>query len=156
MPGLVGTQEVAAGSPACQGGPVPDSRGFESTMKMIETPDAPRPGGHYSQAVSHGGLVYVSGILPIGPDGVVDAGRPFAAQVACVLANGRAILAAADSGLDKVLKTTVYLADVGLWPEFNRLYGEAMGAHRPARSVVPVPALHHGFLIEIEFVAVAG
>lgn len=125
-------------------------------MRIIETSAAPAPGGHYSQAIVHGGLVYVSGILPIGPNGRIDAGQTFPDQVRRVLRNARAILAAAGSGPDRLLKTTAYITDVEDWGMFDRHYAAWTGAHRPARSVVPVPMLHHGFRIEIDLIAVVG
>ena len=64
-----------------------------------------------------------------------------------------AILAAAGSRPDLILKATVYVADVAYWPRFNTVYAGRMGAHRPARTVVPVPALHHGYLVEMDVVA---
>jgi hypothetical protein len=65
-----------------------------------------------------------------------------------------AAAAAAGSGLDQVLKVTAYIAGVEHWPAFNRIYAEVFAEARPARSVVPVPALHHGYLVEIEAIAV--
>ena len=75
-------------------------------------------------------------------------------QTEQVLANLAAILAAAGSGLDRVLKTTVYITDIGLWDRVNAVYGQVFGDHRPARAVVPVRELHFGFMVEIEAVAV--
>ena len=74
-------------------------------------------------------------------------------QARQVLANVRAAVEGAGSSLDRVLKCTVYITDIALWPEFNRLYAEAFGAHRPARSVVPVPVLHYGYSLEMEAIA---
>ncbi|MBN2416816.1 RidA family protein [bacterium] len=122
-------------------------------MDSIHTSDAPEPGGHYSQAVVHDGLIFVSGQLPIHPHTGKKETGPVELQAELVLANLRAILEAAGSGLDRVLKTTVYIQDMRHWDTVNRIYADRFGAHRPARAVVPAPGLHHGFLIEMEAVA---
>ena len=125
-------------------------------MDFVSTPNAPLPAGHYSQAVVHGGLVYVAGQVPKDPvTGAIENG-PIEAQTRQVLANLEAILVAAGSSLDRVLKCTVYVADMDLWEAVNRTYAEAFGAHRPARAIVPTKELHHGILIEIEAVAAVG
>jgi 2-iminobutanoate/2-iminopropanoate deaminase len=125
-------------------------------MQAIQTPHAPAPGGHYAQAVVHGGLVYVSGQLPIDPATGERCTGEIEAQTEQVLRNVAAILDAAGSGLEQVLKTTVYVADIALWGRVNRVYASFFGAHRPARAVVPTTALHHGFLIEVEAIAAVG
>lgn len=114
------------------------------------------PGGHYSHVVVHAGLAYVSGQLPIGPGGPLPADAPFAVQAGQVLDNLAAALAAAGSGLDRVLRCTVYVTDIADWPAFNALYAERFGAVRPARTVVPVPVLHYGYRLELDAIAVAG
>lgn len=111
------------------------------------------PGGHYSAATACGDLVFISGQLPIAPDGSHLADRDFATQARRALDNLLAVAASAGSGRDGLLKVTVYIVGIENWPPFNRLYAEAMGDHRPARAVVPVPELHHGYLVEIEAVA---
>jgi len=121
-------------------------------MRSVLTPDAPAPAGHYSQAMIHGDLVFVSGMLPVRPDGTRETGSA-AAQTAQALANMEAVLREAGAAPDTVLKTTVYVADISLWDEVNAAYAAFFGDHRPARSVVPVKELHFGFLVEIEAVA---
>jgi reactive intermediate/imine deaminase len=122
-------------------------------MRAITTPEAPAARGHYSQAIVHGGLVYVAGQLPLVP-GEPDARLAgFEAQARQVIDNVVAILEAAGSGADLVLKATVYIADVAHWPAFNTLYAERFGAHRPARTVVPVAQLHYGYLVEMDAIA---
>ena len=119
-------------------------------MEFIQAPDLPVPGGHYSQAVvTRGGLVFVSGVLPARelPD------HSFEAQCASVFAQCAQILGAAGCGFGDVVQCTAYLAGVEHWPAFNAAYAAAFGAHRPARAVVPVPALHYGFLVEVQLVA---
>ena len=113
------------------------------------------PGGHYSHAVVAGGLVFVSGQLPIAPDGTKLNASPFEVQARQVLANVEAALVAAGSSIAQLAQVRVYVTDIANWPAFNAIYAGWAGASRPARAVVPVPQLHFGFLIEVEAVAVA-
>ena len=110
------------------------------------------PGGHYSHAVAAGGLVFVSGQLPIAPDGRKLNDAPFDEQAQQVLDNVAAALTAAGSSVGRLVQVRVYVTDIETWPAFNALYARWAGAARPARAVVPVPALHYGFKIEIEAV----
>jgi reactive intermediate/imine deaminase len=111
------------------------------------------PGGHYSHVVVHRGVAYVSGQLPIAPDGPLPADATFERQARQVLANVRAAVEGAGSDLSRVLKCTVYVTHIGDWPEFNRLYAEVFGEHRPARAVVPVSTLHYGYRLEMDAIA---
>jgi reactive intermediate/imine deaminase len=113
------------------------------------------PGGHYSHAVTGGGLVFVSGQLPIAPDGTKLNEAPFADQARQVLDNVAKALAGAGSGIEKLLQVRVYVTDIASWPEFNAIYAQWTGDTRPARAVVPVPQLHYGFKIEVEATALA-
>ena len=122
-------------------------------MKAISTPAAPAARGHYSQAIVHAGLVYVAGQLPIVPEDPERRLESFEAQARQVLANVTAILEAAGSGSDLIVKATVYIADITHWPAFNAVYAEVIGVHRPARTVVPVPQLHYGYLVEMDVIA---
>ncbi len=122
-------------------------------MKPISTPAAPTARGHYSQAIVHAGLVYVAGQLPVVPEDPERRLESFEDQAHQVLANVMAILEAAGSGGDLIVKATVYIADITHWPAFNAIYAEALGAHRPARTVVPVPHLHYGYLVEMDVIA---
>lgn len=122
-------------------------------MKAIETPHAPRPAGHYAQAVVHGGLVFVAGQLPHDPENPGRAPGDVEEQTERALRNVEAILEAAGSGLDRLLSVTVYVSDVALWPRVNAAYARVLGPHRPARAVVPVKELHHGYLVEVQAVA---
>jgi reactive intermediate/imine deaminase len=105
--------------------------------------------------VAGGGFVFVSGQLPIAPDGEKLNEAPFAAQARQVLDNVAQALAGAGSGIDKLVQVRVYDTDIASWPEFNAIYAQWAGAARPARAVVPVPQLHYGFKIEVEAVALA-
>lgn len=125
-----------------------------SKMIEISTPDAPGPAGHYSQAIVHGGMVYVSGQLPIDPRTGEKRVGSIEEQTEQALQNLAAILRAAGSDLDQVVKTTVYISDIQLWGRVNAVYSRFFGKHRPARAVVPTRELHFGFQIEIEAVAV--
>lgn len=124
-------------------------------MDFIATPSAPAPAGHYSQAVRHGGLAYVSGMLPVTPEGERVTGS-MAEQALQVLRNVEAVLLAAGSSREQVLKVVVYVSDIAHWDEVNRVFGEFFGAHRPARAVVPTRELHFGFQVEMEATAVCG
>jgi len=125
----------------------------ERTIHRISTANAPTPAGHYSQAVIHEQTVYVSGLLPVDPGTGAKVHGPIGQQTERVLLNLAAILAASGSGLDRVLKVTIYVADIGLWGDVNVAYARVFGEHRPARTVVPVKELHHGFLIELDAIA---
>jgi 2-iminobutanoate/2-iminopropanoate deaminase len=122
-------------------------------MEMISTSDAPAPAGHYSQAVVNDGLVFVSGQLAVdAASGRKDTGT-IEQQTRIALENVAAILRAAGSDVDHVLKTTVYISDIELWGRVNEVYAEFFGSHRPARAVVPTRDLHYGFQVEIEAIA---
>lgn len=122
-------------------------------MTPIHTHDAPAPAGHYSQGIAHNGTLYVAGQLPIDPAHPEAPHGDIAEQTRRALANVEAILLAAGSSLSQLLSVTVYVSDVSLWPAVNDVYAEVLGDHRPARAVVPVPTLHHGYLVEIQAVA---
>lgn len=122
-------------------------------MRSIQTPDAPSPAGHYSQGIVHGDLVFVAGQLPHDPhDPGADPGD-VEAQTERTLRNVEAVLKAAGSGLEWVLQMTVYVTDISLWGRVNAAFARVMGEHRPTRAVVPVPELHHGYLVEIQAIA---
>lgn len=120
----------------------------------IASDGAAPAGGHYSQGIRHGDLIHVSGQLPIAPDGTHHADADFERQVRLAIRNMIAVVEAAGGTTATVLKVTVYLVGVANWPRFNAIYAEMMGDARPARSVVPVPELHYGYLVEIDAVAV--
>lgn len=122
-------------------------------MHYVTGGNIPMPKGHYSAAVVHGGLVYVAGQLPADPGGRDMTKESVEEQARQALANVATILEASGSSLGRILRATVYIADVALWPRLNVAYAEVMGDHRPARTVVPVPALHYGYLVEIDVIA---
>lgn len=122
-------------------------------MQTVQTENAPRPAGHYSQAIVHNGLVFVSGQLSIDPKSGEQKAGTIEEQTEQTLSNIGEVLKAANSDLSRVLKMTVYVADISLWPAVNAVYARVMGDHRPARAVIPTGPLHHGFLIEIDAIA---
>lgn len=122
-------------------------------IMTITTPNAPQPAGHYSQAVVYNDLIFVAGQLALDPRTGEKKLGSIEEQTEQALRNVEAILKAANSDLSRVLKMTVYISDIDLWGAVNSVYARIMGAHRPARAVIPTRDLHHGFLIEIEAIA---
>jgi len=122
-------------------------------IESIVTSDAPTPAGHYSQGIAHDGLLFVAGQLAVRPDGGHQLDAPFEDQARQAIANMLAIVRAGGSSPGRVLKVNVYIVGVEHWPAFNRVYAEMFGDARPARAVIPVPELHHGYLVEIDAVA---
>ncbi len=123
-------------------------------MKNISVPGAIPPVGHYSTAIESKGMCYVSGILPIDPfTGEKFTAGSFTDQTTVVLSNLEGILQAAGSSLQKLVKVTVFVSDIGNWDSFNRLYMEKLGNHKPVRTVVPTATLHSGFLVELDAIA---
>lgn len=123
-------------------------------MKEIRTTEAPEPVGPYSQAVVHGDLVYASGQIPLDPASGELVGGDIEAQTEQVFANLRAVLEAAGSSLDRVVRATVYLTDLSLFPRVNAVYAAHMqGDPKPARATVQVAALPLGAGVEIDAIA---
>jgi len=120
----------------------------------IATDTAPAAIGPYSQAVQVGGLLFVSGQLPIDPATGEFAGPGVREEAAQSLANAAAILAAAGTGMDRVVKTTVLLADIADFAVVNEVYAASFGgAVLPARAAYQVAALPKGARVEIELIA---
>jgi 2-iminobutanoate/2-iminopropanoate deaminase len=122
-------------------------------IQLISTKKVSPPGGHYSQAVVFQNLIFVSGQLPITSEGQKITGQ-IDAQTRQILDNVQAILEEAGSNLSSVLKSTLYISDISLWDQVNEICADYFQDHRPARAVVPTKDLHHGFLIEMEVIAV--
>jgi len=120
-------------------------------VKFVSTENAPAAGGHYSQAVAANGFLFVAGQLPIKPGGGIPDG--IEAQTRQAIANVDAILKAAGSDLSRVVSATVYVSNIDLWPDVNRVYAEVFGSHRPARTVAVSPQLHYGALVEVQMIA---
>ena len=122
---------------------------------VVRTEAAPAPfqGAPYSQAIVAGGFVFVSGQLGLKPGDTELSGETVGEQTERVFANLRAILEAAGSGLDRLVKTTVYLQDLGDFAGMNEVYAKHVGDQPPARATIEVAALPTGALVEIEAVA---
>lgn len=122
-------------------------------MKLHHSDEAPQAIGPYSQAVSAGGWLFTSGQVGMDPETGKLVGDDFETQARQVFANLEAVLAAGGCATDDVVKATIFLVDLDDFSEVNRLYGDFMGSHRPARSTVQVAALPKGALVEIDLVA---
>lgn len=122
-------------------------------IATVLTDKAPTPAGHYVQATVYGGMVHVSGQLPVRADGSHAPEAAFEDQARQALANLLAVVRAAGSSPERLLKVTAYVVGVENWPQFNAVFAEALGDIKPARAVVPVPELHYGYLVEIDAVA---
>ena len=119
-------------------------------MKFIQSDKAPSPGGHYSQGVCVGKLLFISGQLAVdAATGEKKLGN-IAEQTTQVLYNMEQVALAAGADRNQVVKTNIYISDISLWSQVNSIYTEFFGAHRPARAIIPCGELHHGFLIELE------
>jgi 2-iminobutanoate/2-iminopropanoate deaminase len=122
---------------------------------IIETKAAPSPIGPYSQAVLANGFLFVSGQIPVHPETGLVVNGGLEAQTHQVMKNLSAILSAAGSGFDKVIKTTVFLANLDDFSSFNKIYGEYLGEAKPARATIQVARLPKEVLLEIEAIALA-
>jgi 2-iminobutanoate/2-iminopropanoate deaminase len=123
--------------------------------QAVRTEEAPAPfqGAPYSQAIRAGGLVFVSGQLALSPGGHEIVGEEIAEQTEQVFANLRAILEAAGSGLERIVKTTVYLRNLDDFQGMNEVYRTHVGDVPPARATLEVSALPSGALVEIDAIA---
>jgi 2-iminobutanoate/2-iminopropanoate deaminase len=124
------------------------------TVVRTEAAPAPFQGAPYSQAIQAAGLVFVSGQLALRPGDTEIAGG-IGEQTEQIFANLRAILEEAGSGLDRLVKTTVFLVDLGDFAGMNEVYARHVGEQPPARATVEVAALPSGAKVEIEAVALA-
>ena len=122
-------------------------------MKPTHTNQAPAAIGPYSQAVIHNDLVYTSGQIALIPDSMELANGGVEAQCQQVLQNLDAVLASAGTDKNKVIKATIYLADMNDFPIINNIYADYFGDHKPARATVEVSRLPKDALVEIEFIA---
>jgi 2-iminobutanoate/2-iminopropanoate deaminase len=122
-------------------------------IKKITTENAPLPKGHYTQAVIANGMIFISGQLPVVPVTGERITGTVREQMLRVLENIKAIAEAAGSDIENVVKVTIYVTDIELWGEVNAVYAEFFGAHKPARTIVPVKELHYGFKVEIDAIA---
>ncbi len=125
-------------------------------MDTVATQAAPAAIGPYSQAVTVGGMIYSAGQIALHPDTMELVGGDVVAQTKQVFANLEAVLEAAGSSLARVVKTTVYLADMADFPAMNEVYAARFGDHRPARSTVAVKTLPKNARVEIDLIALQG
>jgi len=125
-------------------------------LQRVDSAAAPEAIGPYSQAVVAGGWVFTAGQIALDPMTMQLVGEDVAAQTDRVLMNLRAVLHAANSDLGRVVKTTVYLADMGDFAAMNAVYERHFGEHRPARSTVAVRTLPKNAKVEIDCVALVG
>jgi 2-iminobutanoate/2-iminopropanoate deaminase len=126
------------------------------TVVRTERAPAPFQGAPYSQAISAAGLVFVAGQVALRPDHAEIVGETIQEQTEQVFANLRAILEEAGSGLDRLVKTTVYLADFGEFAGMNEVSARHVGDEPPARATVEVASLPSGAKVEIEAIALTG
>jgi 2-iminobutanoate/2-iminopropanoate deaminase len=122
-------------------------------LTITHSDQAPKAIGPYSQAVVAGDLIYTAGQIALDPASMEVVSGGIKEQTVRVLANLRAVLQAAGSDLDRVVKTTVFLIDMADFAAMNEVYGQAFGNHKPARSTVAVSALPRGVRVEIDVVA---
>ncbi len=123
-------------------------------MEYIQTDNALKPAGSYSQGIVHNGLLYISGQLPIHPDSGEKVTGTITAQTQRVFDNLKLILKQANTDLNQVLKMVIYVSDVQMWGEVNRICGDYFTTHKPVRTIVPTKALHFGFNIEVDCIAI--
>ncbi len=125
-------------------------------MKIIKADKAPAAVGPYSAAISHNGLLFCSGQIPLDPK-TMELVEPFIeAQTEQVMKNVKAVLEAAGSSLDQIIKTTVFLSTMDDFVAMNQVYEKALDGHKPARSAFEVGRLPKDALVEIECIAAAG
>jgi 2-iminobutanoate/2-iminopropanoate deaminase len=124
-------------------------------MEYVATPDAPKAIGPYSQAVKADGIVYTSGQIALDPATGNLVEGSFEDQVRRVFKNLEAVLKAAGSSFDRVLKATVYVTDLANFAALNTIYAEYFGDHKPARTTIQAAALPKGGQVEIDLIAQA-
>src|SRR5215218_4801016 len=125
----------------------------EKTAVRTENAPAPYQGAPYSQAIKTGGLVFVSGQISLQPDHAEIVGSTIQEQTEQIMKNLAAILFEAGTGLDRLVKTTVFLTNLDDFQGMNEVYARHVGATPPARATVEVSGLPSGALVEIEAVA---
>lgn len=108
---------------------------------------------HYSPAVEHNNILYISGQLPIQKGMKSSPSDDIEKQTEIILEKLKEILIVAESDIDKVLRTTIYVTDIEQWDKVNAVYAKFFGDHRPARTIVPTKTLHYNCLIELDAIA---
>jgi reactive intermediate/imine deaminase len=121
-------------------------------MKIIKTEKMPAVKGHYSPVIEHGGILYLSGQIPVDPEkGAVP--DTIEEQTRLVLSKIDLLLRESGSSLNQVLQVRIFVTDISLWDQVNKVYADFFKDHKPARCVVPVGKLHYGCLLEVEATA---
>ncbi|WP_326763387.1 RidA family protein [Streptomyces sp. NBC_01591] len=141
----------AATSPAAR--PEADAPTGSTAMRLTNSTAMIAPLGHYSHVAVHNGVAYISGQLPLDADGAPATDESFETQARMVLRNVDNCLAAAGTDRHHLISVTVYVTDIDQWPEFDKIYAEWIGSHRPARAVAGVSSLHYGAAVEVHAVA---
>lgn len=121
--------------------------------KHVVSPQAPKPIGPYSQGVISGGFLFASGQIPLDPETMEVVQGDIVAQTERVMENLVAVLKEAKMGVENVVKTTVYLVDMGDFPKMNEVYARYLGKEPPARTTIQASALPRGVRVEIDVVA---
>lgn len=124
-----------------------------TSIATFDSAQLAQPAGHYSHIAIHRGVAYISGQLPLAPDGTRLSGEPFEVQARQVLDNLDACLATAGSRREQLISVTVYVTDIADWPAFDQLYRAWLGRVRPARAVAGAKELHYGSAVEVHAVA---
>jgi 2-iminobutanoate/2-iminopropanoate deaminase len=122
-------------------------------MEKVSLTQSSENRGHYTPGIISNGMLYISGQLSVDPDTRQVATGDIEEHTRLALQNVDRVLKAAKVSREDVVQCRVYVTDIDLWDQVNRVYAEFFGAHKPARIVVPVPRLHFGCLVEIEAVA---
>ncbi|OUC98753.1 RidA family protein [Streptosporangium minutum] len=122
-------------------------------MHLRDSPDLVQPLGHYSHVAIHGGLVYVSGQLPVDQHGTALSDQAFDVQARQVLHNLDQCLITAGTDRSRLVMVTVYVTDIDQWPAFDAIYADWIGRHRPARAVAGASRLHYGAAVEVQAIA---
>jgi reactive intermediate/imine deaminase len=127
-----------------------------STKSVIESIGAPAAIGPYSQAIQVDRLIYTSGVIPLDPETMDVVGNTIEEQAERVMQSLQALLEDAGTDLQRVVKTTCFLDDLGNFAAFNEVYARYLGESKPARSTVEVAGLPKGVKVEVEAIAIAG
>lgn len=122
-------------------------------MKIVNSKNAPQPKGHYSQAIIHNDVVYLSGILPVNKDTNEFFNGSIEEQCLIVFENLKAILNESGSCLEQVLNVTIYIPDISYWERINNLYSGFFIDNKPCRTIVPTTTLHYEAKLELNAIA---
>jgi 2-iminobutanoate/2-iminopropanoate deaminase len=123
-------------------------------ITTVNTYNAPLPAGHYSQAIVTGNMIFVSGQIPVVPLTGDKVTGNISDQTQQTLNNLLNIVKAAGGDINTIVRTTIFITDINDWEEVNRVYADFFGSSQPARTIVEVSNLYHGFKIEIEATAI--